>query len=194
MRPPPAVVVAAPYFLSDEFAVGRRVQQARGDIDAAVETLLEAKSDRDAVMGALVLAGEASAKQRERALAAAEALAEARPGDASLLLALGGARLSHGDEAGAEAAWQDALAARPGDPVLLNNLADLRGRRDAAAGLPLARDAYAAAPGAPAIAQTYADLLARSGTRAAALRILRRARLNAPTDEALETALERAEG
>ena len=167
--------------------------QAQGETAAAADVLLKADADRDALMMALALVPKVDASRADRILAAATGLSAARPADAGLLLALGGARLSRGDATGAEAAWQDALAARPGDPILLNNLADLRGRGDASRGLPLARDAYAAAPTVPAVAQTYADLLARSGDQAAAVRILRRARLTAPTDRQLKAALARVE-
>ena len=165
---------------------------ARGRPDEAATVLLGEPESPQSVVRALGLAR--GTQTRRDAAEAAARLAERRPGDAALLLALGGARLDAGDAAGAEAAWSQALAARPGDPILLNNLADLRGRDAPAAGLPLARDAYAAAPGEPAVAQTYARLLAETGEAARARLVLRRALLSAPTDGGLRAALAASEG
>ena len=163
-----------------------------GRNDAAARALLAEADDPRSVARAVRLAREPETV--EAATRAVAALADQRPGDAALLLTLGGARLDAGDAAGAEAAWSQALAARPGDPIILNNLADLRGRADPAAGLPLARDAYAAAPREAAVAQTYARLLAGTGDEARARRVLRRALLGAPTDAGLLAALARLEG
>ena len=161
--------------------------RAAGNDDAAARALLSEPDDRQSLLRAASLARTDAV--RGNVTNALAALAERRPGDVPVLLALGGLRLDAGDAAGAERAWQQALAARPGDPVLLNNLADLRGRSAPAEGLPLARDAYAARPNDPAVAQTYARLLRAAGEEARALRVLRRARLAAPADEGLAAAL-----
>lgn len=123
------------------------------------------------------------------AIDALRAWADRHPDDVGVLVALGATYGAANRTTLAEDALRRGLAARPNDPVLSNNLAALRADSDLAGALTLSRAAYAQAPQRAAIAQTYAELLAKTGQADDAARILRRARLGAPTDPDLSATL-----
>ena len=166
---------------------------ATGDRAGARAALLAAADGLDGAGLVMLLRLSVGTPDEASAITALSAHVDAYPGDVPALVALGAALAEAGRTTRAEDALRRALAAAPGDPIVLNNLADLRRERDPAGALAMARSAHARAPGVAAIAETYAGLLAAQGDAGEARRVLRRARLAAPSDPALARA-ERALG
>lgn len=122
---------------------------------------LPAGDDESRYLAAVVgLEQEGRAQAAERAYAAAT---ERWPQAAAAWLGLGNARYAQGDAAGAEAAYRDLLARRPGLAVARNNLAQVLAERGCiAAALDQIKKAVATAP--PALGddlqQTRAEIAA----------------------------------
>jgi cellulose synthase operon protein C len=76
--------------------------------------------------------------------------------------------------------YEDMLKARPNDPLLLNNLANVLLRLDPKLALPVAEKALAAAPSNPLVIDTVGWVSFHNGQADRALQLLRDARLRRP--------------
>ncbi len=148
--------------------------------DAAAADAAEA---REAPFGALVVA-EANAQnvagQPDAARATLTAWTKTQPDPvASDVLGALDIEAKNFDEA--ETALVDVLAARPGDPVALNNLAWVYQQKHDSRALPLARRAYLLAPGGQT-ADTLGWILVQENEAPTGLLLLRQAAARLPTD------------
>jgi cellulose synthase operon protein C len=97
------------------------------------------------------------------------------PRDASARATLASYYQHTGKMGDAETQYRRALKDSPDNPVILNNLALLVGKKNVAQALPLAEKANHLAPGNPQIMDTYGWLLARQRQPAKALPLLQKA-------------------
>lgn len=102
------------------------------------------------------------------------------PSDTTMLAHLGGRAMAAGNHTLAAENFKAAIARRPEDPALLNNLAWVLGKLKDPNAVDFARQALAAAPGSAAIMDTLGMLLADSGKLDEGLPLLRKARDEAP--------------
>ncbi len=148
--------------------------------DAAAADAAEAKT---APFGALVIA-EANALraagQVDQARARLAAWTQAQP-DPAASDVLGALDIEANRFDDAETALAGVLAARPGDPVALNNLAWVYQQKHDSRALPLARRAYLLAPGGQT-ADTLGWILTQENEAATGLLLLRQAAARLPSD------------
>lgn len=144
--------------------------------------------------GAAVRHAQASfiAGRREEALASLEQRLTEHPDETPARRALAGLYLQAGAEDQALGQYERLLATGGEDPVVLNNLAWLYGRRGDQRAIPYAERAHAIAPQAPTIADTLGILLVRAGQVERGLRLLREAQAAAPGMPAIRTHLAEA--
>ncbi|WP_370336554.1 tetratricopeptide repeat protein [Parvularcula marina] len=164
-------------------ALGARLLIEAGRATDA-RTALEKMTPSAAVFAAELSIAETPAEKRDL-LDRMARYSAATPGDAGVLVLLSGLAIELGDLPRAENALSGALAAMPGNPGVLNNLALARQKKSLVEALRLAEEAYQAAPEEPAFAETYASLLVESRDQARAGRVARRALLADPRAESL---------
>jgi putative PEP-CTERM system TPR-repeat lipoprotein len=97
---------------------------------------------------------------------------EANPSDHEALMALAEAERESGRQGAAAALYERALASRPKDPVILNNLAWLYFEQGDARAVEHARRAYELAPARAEIADTYGWLLVQGGRNDEGIKVL----------------------
>jgi len=114
------------------------------------------------------------------------------PTDSSIRVVLGEAHLRMGNEAKALALYEQALAAMPRSPVVLNNLAWLYAKSKDKRALSFAETANRAAPGNRDIQDTLGQLLIDSDDTARGVWLLQMARANGLDN--IDTALSLARG
>ncbi len=134
-----------------------------------------------AALGAAIAAGAAGDRQGAEAWLA-KAVAD-HPESLEARLALAEARQKDNNPGGAIELYEQGLAAAPGHPVLLNNLAVLYQAQGSPKALEVAERAYRVAPRAPEIQDTYGWILLGAGKTEQALGLLEEA-ANALPDNA----------
>ena len=164
-------------------ALGVKLLMAAGKTGAARKAVAEAPGSAPLFAVARELASTDAT--REALLTRMAAYAAEHPRDLSVLPLLSGLAIQQGDLARAEKALAMALAAAPGNPGVLNNLALARAENAPEDALRLAAEAYRQVPADPAIAETYASLLVKVGQQAKAARVARRGLLTSPDAEEL---------
>jgi putative PEP-CTERM system TPR-repeat lipoprotein len=134
-----------------------------------------------AALGAAIAAGAAGDRQGAEAWLA-KSVAD-HPESLEARLALAEARQKDNNPGGAIELYEQGLAAAPGHPVLLNNLAVLYQAQGSPKALEVAERAYRVAPRAPEIQDTYGWILLGAGKTEQALGLLEEA-ANALPDNA----------
>ena len=136
-------------------------------IEPTSQTLLKIHS--------LLAASDPAAARRE-----AERWLQAHPQDATVLRVHAGMLARSGQIVEARQAYEKLVAAAPGDPLALNDLANVMLRQKDAAALGTAEKALRLAPGRAEIIDTVAWAARAAGQTDRALQLLRDARLRAP--------------
>lgn len=159
------------------------VHWARQQRDVALRHYRDAHATQPDTRSAVKLA---TALDAERQTAAAVKLLTGwvakRQDDAEALRMLAALHARRGEWPAAQALYQRLLVARPGDALLLNEMANALLPTDTAAALKVAEQALAAAPSDPRIIDTAGWVLFKNGRSDRALQLLRDARLRQPAN------------
>ncbi|NBC13691.1 MAG: tetratricopeptide repeat protein, partial [Gammaproteobacteria bacterium] len=150
-----------------------------GAAAAAYERLLQSQPQRARYLVGLARARHTEGR-RDEALAILEDAAAAGSADTETYLLLGALALGRQDRAAAMAAYREALARTPGQPLAANNLAVLLVEDDPREALRLAKLAERASPHDPEIQDTLGVALLAVGEAKAARRVLARAAQASP--------------
>ncbi len=148
------------------------------------------------IMRALFLARKAQGATPEEMAIAIDQLAKwvkANPNDSETALLLGNVYLEENNLKMADQTLTLALAGRPRDPILLNNLAWTRYLVNGPGAASLAQAAYTLNPQDPQILDTYGVILTKNGKYDMAIKLLKEAQALAPSDQAIAKNLAAAE-
>lgn len=115
---------------------------------------------------------------------------EAEPQSAAALLNRAAYQISAGDEVGAIATYESAIAYHPNNPLTLNNLAWLLRERNAERAINLARQAWELAPENAAILDTYGWILHLAGRHEEAKPLIEKALELSPDSAEIQKHLE----